>query len=245
MNSLKKKIAVVQARMDSERLPGKVLMDLEGKSILGWVIERIKLSKLINEIWVATTDKEIDDRVADEAVRYGALTYRGSEENVFDRFYQIVKTSNPDIVIRVTADNPFIYYGFINEAIEHISSSDYDYVNHINNPLGTGVEVINSEAILTTANYELSQAEKEHVTLFIKSRSELFNISNLNVDNKLDRKDLRLTVDTEEDYMLAKAIFYFLSEDSSSLYKIIDLIGEQPWLPYINKYVEQKQAFKC
>lgn len=240
MSENEKIIAVIQARMGSKRLPGKVLMPLENRTILGWVIERIRLSKTVSELWVATTSCSQDDSIAREAESAGVMVYRGKEDDVLDRYYRVSLLSKPYALVRVTADNPFIFYHFLDIAVKYLYEHDTDYIGFKDIPLGTGVEVFKAEALKKTAGQRLNKSEKEHVTLFMKKRPDLFEIKRLEADEKFQNLQLRLTVDTMDDYMLAKAIIYFLGEKSSNLEEIISLLSRQPWLKYINKDIEQK-----
>ncbi len=235
-----KVIAIILARMNSQRLPGKIMMSLGGQSLLGWITDRVKLANLIDEIWLATTTNPIDDVAAEEGEKNNILVYRGGEEDVLDRFYQVSLISKPEVLVRVTADNPFTSPKLINTAIAKIITEDCDYVTFKNIPLGSGVEVFKNNALNIAAQQAVSEADKEHVTRYIKNRPDLFSIAVIEAEGKLERPDIRLTVDTEEDYMLARAICYFLGKESIDLEKIIDLFEEQPWLLYINKHIVQK-----
>lgn len=235
-----KTVAIIQARMGSQRLPGKVMLPLGRQTILGWVIERVRLALLVDEIWLATSINAIDDVVADEGKKKGVYVFRGSETDVLDRFYQVTLISKPDVIVRVTADNPFTYYEFINKAIDTLSNKNCDYVDFVNIPLGSGVEVIKSKALQISAQKATMDSEREHVTLYVINNPHIFTILKLKVEPKMQRPEIRLTVDTEEDYILAKAIYFFLGKDCNNLEKIISLLDEQPWLKNINRNISQK-----
>lgn len=237
-----KVIAVIQARFNSERLPGKVLIDIGGKTLLHRVIDSVKASNRIDEVWVATTTLPADKAIVQEAKELGVLVFRGSEKDVLSRFLEIYNISKPNYIIRITSDNPFTYYAFIDQLVNKISNNRLDYVSINRNPLGTGVEVFSKDALDIISQYSLDASDKEHVTLFIKKRKDLFKTLILDTAASLRKPELRLTIDTLEDLMLANAIIYFLGEGCSNLHKIIELIEQQPWLYYINNNVQQRVA---
>lgn len=239
VNGAGKTTAIIQARYSSERLPGKVMLPLGQQSMLGRVISAVQGASLVDEIWLATSKRAADDILEEEAKKQGIYVFRGSESDVLDRFYKAALESRPDNLVRVTGDNPFTYHGFIDEAIRELVHNSYDYTRHINIPVGSGVEVFKFKVLEEAAHSAILNEEREHITLYINNKRDAFKIGLLEAESGLDRSDLRLTVDTEEDYMLARAIVHFLGEQCRDLKRIIELLDQQPWLSYVNKNIEQ------
>ena len=154
--------------MGSKRLPGKVMKALGNKSLLGWVIDRVRLSKLVDEIWLATSTDVANDAIAAEGKNKNIYVFRGSEEDVLDRFQQINLKTQPNAIVRITADNPFICPVFMDKAIDELKSQNIDYVTIQNIPLGSSVEVFSRQALEMSAQNVTRKEEKEHVIIYIK-----------------------------------------------------------------------------
>ncbi len=212
----KKIITVIQARFTSARLPGKVLMDLYGKPVLERVVERIRLAGRAGEIWVATSDHGTDDPIEQTCDRLNVPVFRGSLDDVLGRFCGVVQQSRADIIVRVTADNPLTEPGFIDRGIEKMMADHDDYVYFENIPYGSGVEIVAKEALLTADKMASELHDREHVTSYIRRNSNLFQIGRLLPQNPLSRPDIRVTLDTMEDYRLLFNIFYYFKNTAIS-----------------------------
>lgn len=212
----KKVVVIIQARMGSERLPGKMMLDLCGKSTLIRVIDRVKESSASDDVCVATSDLPADDVIAYEAKANGVKVYRGSSDNVLDRYIKAAASMGADYVVRVTGDNPLTEPRFIDLCVEKIMLKGFDYVTVENMPYGSNVEVVSLEALIRSSKKANSE-EQEHVTLYIKKNCTLFNTCSIDAPAELRRPDLRLTLDTIDDYVFLYGIFKCCSRDGDSI----------------------------
>jgi spore coat polysaccharide biosynthesis protein SpsF len=203
VNQLQSKyvMAFLQARMSSTRLPGKVLMQIHGQSMLERAIRRLRASPAIDEVAVLTTRLREDDVVVAEAQRLNARFYRGPEQDVLTRFYEAAEKFQPDIIIRATADNPLIEIGSIDRIVEALCSKGLDWCMEKDLPYGAATEALTAEA-LTKAHFKAEESHhREHVTLYIKEHTEEFRQLLLFPPNLLRYPQVRITVDTPEDFL--------------------------------------------
>lgn len=198
--------AIIQARLSSTRLPGKVMMDLCGKTALGRVVERARAAKSVDEICVATTKLSKDDVIVSEAHKEGVKIYRGSKEDVLDRYCRAAAVMRADYIVRITADNPFTEPRFIDRCVKKIIQEGLDYVAMENVPYGSNAEVVSAEALIKAAK-KAKQEEREHVTAYIYKNPELFRICRIQPPQGLRRPDIRITLDTMDDYVFLDMIF--------------------------------------
>lgn len=242
---MKKIVAIVQARMGSTRLPGKVMKKLCGRTVLAHDIERIKQSKLIREIIIATTKSSRDDIIIYEALKNGVNSYRGSEEDVLSRYYEASLEYGADIVVRITSDCPLIDPLVIDRVINYYLKNNYDLVtnagldlNMRTYPRGLDVEVFSFKGLEEANKRAIKSYEREHVTpYFYNNNKKIYYWK-----NKEDESKHRWTLDTDEDFELIKAIYNKLYKGKHDFYfkEILNLFTENPKLFDINKYVEQK-----
>lgn len=246
---MKKVVAIIQARMGSTRLLGKVMLKLCGKTVLAHDIERIKQSSLIDEIVIATTILEDDDIIEKEALKNGVKVYRGSEKNVLSRYYEAAKENNADIIIRITSDCPLIDPVIINNMIEFYLKNEYEVVTNVGAgieyrtyPRGLDVEIFSFENLNEAHAYAKEDYEKEHVTPYIYDNSKKIYY----FQNSINYSKYRWTVDTEEDFILIEEIYKELYKGKHDFYfeDILKLFYKKPELFEINKYVEQKRINK-
>ncbi|WP_251128071.1 glycosyltransferase family protein [Exiguobacterium sp. s48] len=241
-----KTVAIIQARMGSTRLPGKVLMKLQNRTVLDHVITRVKQAKLIDEIIVATTTLSEDDALSEEAKRYGVRVYRGSSANVLSRYYEAAREAKADVVIRITSDCPLID-PFI---IDHVIQQYHDTTNHLVTNVGTkpsertfprglDVEVFSFESLFAAYHHATKDYEQEHVTPLIYEQHQ-HKVSCY--DNETNYSQHRWTLDTPEDLKLISEIYSRLYKGQHDFYleDIIQLFENEPQLIEINKHVEQK-----
>lgn len=241
--------AIIQARTSSSRLPQKVLKPLPyngDTTVLQHVIRRTAKAELIDEVIVATTENPEDDEIIEIAIKENAKHYRGSLENVLERYYKAAAENNLDIIIRITSDNPCIDPEIIDKVINSHIESNADYTSNSLKklvPLGIGVEVINFNALNESYKNATKKYEKEHVTPYIyKSHPKKFKINHY--ENHKDNSDIRITLDTPQDYALLSIIYEELYEKDKyfKLKDILDLIDEKPYLKDINSKIIQKKV---
>ena len=240
--------AVVATRMTSTRLPGKVLMDLHGKSVLVRLIERLKRSQYIHNIIIATTTNKEDDPVVETAIAQGVCYYRGSEADVLQRTVRAAQAFNTDFIVQITSDCPLVDTHTIDSVIERMLEHPYlDYVgNHLvrTYPLGFSVEIFRANLLHEIEQITDDIADREHVSLYLYERPEQFKLSNVEAPWFLRHPEYRLTLDTQEDYQLLKQIFeelYPLKQDFT-LHDIVRLMDSKPELFTINQSIHQKKA---
>ena len=241
----KKVNAIIQARMGSSRLPGKVLLDLGDKKVLDHVIDRLDNSKLIDNIIVATSDKEQDDKIEEWAKTRGIDYYRGSEENVLKRFYDTANKYPSDIISRITADCPLISYKLVDDVIKKLIDQDLDYVSMDNDliPRGLHGSAFTFDVLEDVYEKANKDYQKEHVTYYIyEDNGDEYKVGYLEPPEWLIR-DYRLTLDTKKDYELLKNIFAkFKNEEYLKIESIIKLLDNEPNLQRINKNIKQKSV---
>ena len=223
-----KVIAIIQARISSSRLPAKAMLDINGKTVLTRVIDRIKKVKIIDETWIATSDTSSDNIIEASISKKDVKIFRGSLHNVFQRFIDLVKIANPTYIVRVTGDNPLTEPTFIYQAIKEIKEKNADYVSLDQIPYGSGIEVFRASSFLSIQEEELDEYDKEHVTAFLYKNPKKFKILQILPEEYLQRPDIRLTLDTLEDYIFLYNVIQKMEEDS------IPLILENV-LSYIDK----------
>ena len=191
----KKVCAIIQARTGSSRLPNKVILDLAGRPLILFLLERLSRSKLIDEIIVATTNKKKDDNLVKLLIDNNYKVARGSEEDVLGRFSYVVENSDKENFVRITADCPLIDPKIIDRVIKTFLNSKFDYVSNINPPTypdGLDVEVFSRKALIKADKNCKDIKKREHVTPWILE-SGLFKIAN--VENSEDLSHFRWTVD--------------------------------------------------
>lgn len=241
---------IVQARMASTRLPGKVLMEIDqDKTVLELLIKRLKLSKLLNVIIIATTRNERNSLIIKKAKSLNVRSFIGSEDNVLKRYYEAAKKFDLDVVIRICSDNPFIDPEILDKIIIFYINNNYDYVSNsslkTNFPLGSLIEVFSFKILEEVYELAESKPDKEHVTYFIYTHPELFSIYFYNLKNFEKIEYLRMTIDQKEDLDFCREIYKKLKENKKdftfSLFDIIKIIKEEPELMNINKVVKQKR----
>lgn len=237
--------AIVQARMGSTRLPRKVMRTLIDKTVLEHIIERLKKSKKIDSVVIATTVNSKDDIIAEEALRIGVPVFRGSEEDVLSRYYYAAKESKADIIVRITSDCPLIDPNVIDDMIGFYCEKNYDMVTNggqdLSNrtyPRGLDAAIFSFETLEETYNCGKEQYEKEHVTPYIYENKKVFYYK-----NDVDYSKHRWTLDTQKDWELMSAIYDALYKGEHDFYmdEIINLFIQRPELLKINEKIKQKK----
>lgn len=239
--------AIIQARMGSERLPGKVLKTVLGKPLLLYLLERLRLAKTLSKIIVATTTLEEDNPIEALCHEVGISCFRGDSEDVLSRYIHAMRFFGVDVGVRITGDCPLIDPFIVDEAVLLFSEgqSKFDYVSNCVNrtyPRGMDVEVFSYEALERAFHEATTKEEREHVTYYILMHPTLFNIGSL--EERENLSFLRLTVDTPEDFLLISKIIENLSVKHPyfSLAEIVSLLSRNPEWQEINAQIRQKKV---
>ena len=205
-------VLVTQARLGSTRLPNKVMLEINKKSLLEIHLERLKLAKEIDKIIVATTTNNSDELIYNKSIKLGFDSYRGSEENVLDRFYKAVKNYNPKWIVRVTSDCPLIDPILIDNVIKFVKKSDKDYGSNVlieHFPDGQDIEVFKFSALKQAWEKAILKSELEHVTPYIRNNSDFYGkeiFSSINFPCINNYSKIRMTVDEKKDFELIKVL---------------------------------------
>lgn len=228
---------VVQARMGSTRLPGKVLQDIAGRPMLSYQMERLRRVKRAERIVVATTDQPADDAVERFCQKEKIACVRGSEHDVLARYHLAIERFPADVVVRITADCPLIDPAIVDEAI---AAYEPDYVSNMletTYPYGMAVEVFSAQALREAHREAKDPAEREHVTPFIYRHPERYRLRSLTMAPNLSHH--RWTVDTPEDFELVSRLLKTL-KPHFTLQDVLAVLDEHPDWCAINAHVEQK-----
>jgi spore coat polysaccharide biosynthesis protein SpsF len=239
-------VAIIQARMGSERLPGKVLLDIAGDTMLARVVRRVQQSRLIDEVVVATTTRASDDAVVGEGDRLGVRVVRGSEEDVLSRYLDAARESNADVIVRVSADSPFVDPEVCDLVVSAFVRADppVDYASNkleASFPLGLDAEAFSFDALERAARDAVESYERAHVTVHMYANLDRFSL--LPVSSGLARNlhSWRWTVDTPEDLLFARTVYERLGgRDDFSWKEVVALIDAEPELALINSHISVK-----
>ncbi len=210
----KRVVAVIQARMSSSRLPGKVLMPLAGQPLLMFMIDRIKRAQHVDAIIVATSTDQSDDPLAEMLDSQNIICWRGSLNNVLTRFHDAAKSQNADIVLRITGDCPLIEPQLIDACVDMLLAQNLDYVSNVEPPSypdGLDVEAMTMAALSQAENEAALGSEREHVTPFIRNNPDRFARASL--ESTIDLSALRWTVDYADDLDTVRAMVEAIKGD--------------------------------
>jgi len=239
-----RKGVVIQARMSATRLPNKVLLSLpfgSDSNVLEQIVKRAQKVENMNEIIIATTENTRDDVLQSVSDRLKVRCFRGDEDNVLSRFFFAAQKNKLDIIVRLTADNPCLDYKLIEAVLKvHIKEKN-DYTFTENYPLGMNVEVISFSALKESFKKADDDYEKEHVTPYLIRHRKEFKVAEIKVRD-CSYSEIRLTLDTEEDYALICAVYEYLYQKNEffGLDEIVGLFNKKSWLKLINKKIVQK-----
>lgn len=238
---------VIQARMTSSRLPGKVLLPVLGKPLLSTMIDRLSRMKTIDGIIVATTDRDTDDPVEKLARAKGADCFRGSEEDVLDRVLKAARKYEADLIVETTADCPLIDPVECDKVVRLYRSGGLDYAGNCTPhtyPRGMDTQVFSRKTLEDVARRTNDPVDHEHVSYYIYQHPEFYRLGCVTPPAELERPELRLTVDTPEDFALVSRILEGLSHRGSefSLAEVIHYLDAYPKLKDINRHVQQKRV---
>jgi spore coat polysaccharide biosynthesis protein SpsF (cytidylyltransferase family) len=253
MNNVKKNpnwniIAILQARVSSSRLPGKVLKPILGKPMLSLQIERVRRSSLVDQLIVATSNDRTDDPLEDLCRRMGVECFRGRLGNVLDRYYQCAKQYKPQVVVRLTGDCPLADHEVMDGAIHFFLNNGYDYVTNGGEeptfPDGLDVEVFTFSALKSAWENAGLPSEKEHVTPYIRNHPERFALGVYRGER--DLSGLRWTVDEPEDFDFVTRIYEQLypNDPAFTTADILNLLDRNPELSLMNSGIERNEGMK-
>ena len=227
--------------MGSSRLPGKVLTDLGGKTVLARVVRRLRRARLIDEVVVATTDLAADDPIVRECNHLDVPYFCGSESDVLDRYYQAAKAFGGEAIVRVTSDCPVIDPQLVDETIAAFQADEADYASNViprTYPRGLDTEVFTAAALERAWLEAKEPHQREHVTPYFYGHPELFRMASAKADADYSR--YRWTLDTSEDSELICAIYsHFDNRDDFDWKEVLALMEREPELADLNSRVVQ------
>lgn len=237
---------ILQARMGSQRLPGKVLRLIAGKPMLEWCLLRLEQSLSCRRVIVATSTAQGDDAIEDFCQKRSTPCFRGSEDDVLLRYYEAAQKFKADPVLRVTADCPLIDAHVLDDMLQAFAASDVDYLSNTLErtfPQGLDLEIFTASALSRAQRMATQRYEREHVTPFLYQHPEQFTLARFK--NAIDYSHVRVTVDTNEDWQVAENIYsYFVHTGRGahfSLNELLELHTAQPEFFAPNRDVRQKR----
>lgn len=237
-------VAIIQARVGSTRLPNKVLLDLVGEPMLVRVMRRIRRARMVNEAVVATTQDPADDAIVRCCASHGWPCFRGSRDDLLDRYLQAARQHQADAIVRITSDCPLIDPGLIDRVLREFLDRQPDVHYACNSmpvktyPRGLDTEVVRVDALERAWREDQNPSWREHATPYIYRHPELFNLHP--VINPVDYSAMRWTVDTPEDWAFIRRIYEHFGHERFSWEEVVTVLGENPdWLTY-NSHVRQK-----
>jgi spore coat polysaccharide biosynthesis protein SpsF len=244
-----KNVAIIQARMSSSRLPGKVLKVAEGRPLLERMVERVSLAKRVDEIVVATTVDPSDDEIVRFCEAHQIVCFRGNLLDVLDRYYQAACQYHADGIIRLTGDCPFIDPALVDETIAAREKADADFsCNRLpppftrTYPIGLDVEVCTFAALESAWKNASAKNEREHVMPYLYEEPGRFKV--VKIDHQPDYGSLRWTVDTPEDLEFVRAVYTaFEGRNDFTWLDVLTLVQQHPELSAINAGVLHKSMF--
>lgn len=244
-------LCIIQARMGSSRLPGKVLKEINGHPMIYYTLKRLKQSRYINEVILATSIKDIDTPLVEYVSNLNIPVFRGSEDNVLERYKLASDKYDGDIIIRVTGDCPLIDPVIVDNVITKYLMCDYDYLR-LDVPetfiRGFDVEVFSKKALDKVYSIACSKENiknkdyepfREHVTYYIYNHQNEFKVGYVE-GNDFYNKSYRLCVDTEEDFKVVENIYKYFKDEYIGSYSIVRYLDENINLVNINKNITQK-----
>jgi len=241
MSKQPKFAAIIQARMTSQRLPGKVLLEVMGKSLLRHQIERLRRAKYLDQIIVATTLNSTDAPIVKQCDELGVCVFRGSEKDVLDRYYRAHQAFPSEFILRITSDCPLIDPEIVDHCIKQYSTDDAAYLsNSLHYPNGMNVEIFNSSMLHEAHEKGVKPYEREHVTPYFYEPLGKFKIHHVRDSNSYPK--YRLTVDTPEDFELIETLLQRLlpNKPNFNLRDICFEFAKDSQLAEINGHIHQK-----
>lgn len=239
-----KTIAIIQARMGSSRLPGKVMADLAGEPMIQRVVSRAQQAKRLDAVMVATSDHPSDAQLAEHCRQLGVACVRGSEGDVLDRYYHAAVSAEADVIVRLTADCPLLDPHVIDQVVASFHQGGADYVSNTltcTYPDGLDTEVFHLEALSQAWKEATLKSEREHVTPFIHQRPQRFRLRN--VAHPVDFSAHRWTVDEPQDLEFVRSIYACFTDDSFGMEDVLTLLHDRPELRQINAGFQRNEGY--
>lgn len=237
--------------MGSTRLPGKVLLPLDREYNLQHVINRAERCTMLDSVVVATSDRSRDDILQKLGEELDWTVFRGSEEDLLERYYRAARQYGGDVIVRITADCPLLSWRFVDAAVEELISENRNYVAASMTrtfPRGITAEVFDVESFDTVRDRVQKPYQREHVTPYYRENPDQFDLRNIlsdevfDRDDLINRTDLRLTLDEAEDYLLLRKIYNAAEYDKLlPLEEAITLVDDKGW-DVLNQSVQQKSV---
>lgn len=238
-----KVLAIIQARMGSSRLPGKVLLDLGGRTMLARVVRRAGRTRLIDEVLVATTVAPGDDPIVQECDRLSVPCFRGDEDDVLDRYHRAAETHGADVVVRITSDCPLIDPDVTDQVVRVFLDQDPDYASNTlerTYPRGLDTEVVAAAGLARASREANEPYQRTHVMPYFYQNPERFQL--LSVTGPQDTSGYRWTVDSPEDLHFVRAVYRRMgSSDNWRWGDVCHLLAREPGLVELNRDVRQKE----
>ena len=243
---MKKIVCIVQARMSSTRLPGKVLLKLGDRTVLGQVLNQLSFSKRINECVIATSTSNEDNVIEKWAINNNIKYFRGDLEDVLKRFYLTAKNFGANIVVRITADCPLIDPEVVDAVVGLYISKIADYASNADPPTfpdGLDTEVFSFKVLQNANKNAKLRSEREHVTPYIRNNPLLFK--SVNLQSNVNYAHLRWTLDNPEDYDLIKKIYTYLEKKKSFIHwrDVLNLFHKNPQLRSMNRHIKRNEGY--
>ena len=221
-------VAIIQARMGSRRLPGKVMMKVGGRPLLVYLVERISKARTLDNIVVATTTNPLDNVVIEECERRGIPNFRGCEDDVLGRYVSAARACDAGIVVRVTADNPLTDPDSIDRVVDALAASDAEYAIETGLPVGTCGEAMTWDGLSFINSVANTSRWREHVTLYAKENPQALKCLFLEAGLESRRPDLSFTIDQLQEYLYTREIAGSFNTIDFNLKNLIEVADESP-----------------
>jgi spore coat polysaccharide biosynthesis protein SpsF len=235
-------VAIIQARMGSTRLPGKVLKDLAGETVLARVVARVRRCRQIGQVVIATTREPEDEAIVDECRRLSVRVFRGEVHDVLDRYYQAAKEEKADAIVRITSDCPLIEPEITDATIRGFFDSRPDYASNVlerTYPRGLDTEIMTWDALTRSWRGARQPHQREHVTPYIYENAGQFTL--LSIKGDIDYSSHRWTLDQPEDLAFLRAVYERMGDDGGFSWRdVLALLEREPGLIELNRHVSQK-----
>lgn len=243
----KRVVAIIEARMNSSRLPGKVLLEMAGKPVIGHIVDRLRAAKQVDDVCVATVADDSCDVLVDYCHSIGVDVFRGSEDDVLDRVLQAAYHSNADVIVEICGDCPVIDPIVVDELVEQYFHLEVDFCSNAIqrvHPLGLDAKVFSRDVLQRVADSTQDKYDREHVSLYIYENPDKFALHHLSDNHYLDVIDYRLTLDTDKDFAMINQVYDALYAENKTfgLAQIIPFLQRNPEIVMMNSDVKQKGA---
>jgi spore coat polysaccharide biosynthesis protein SpsF len=242
---VRRTVALVQARVSSARLPGKVLLDIHGEPMLLRVVRRAGCAVSLDDVAVITSCHVDDDAIEEVCLKNKVSCFRGSLDDVLDRYYRAALHFHADVIVRITGDCPLLDPNVVDLVVQGFHEGSYDYFSNVlrcTYPDGLDTEVFHFKTLERTWKEASLKSEREHVTAFIYKHPEMFRLGNM--EHPEDLSALRWTVDTIEDLEFVRAVYSGFKEDLFGMNEIVDLIGKNPEIAELNMGRQRNEGYQ-